>query len=199
MKTRTAKWGAGAINALSERLQVELPGLRGFSPQHIRFMRQFYEEWSTVIGLVSKVHPEIRYLPSSETEEEIRYLSSSGSRPLTNENITDFLSIGFTHYRSIFGKCKKLDERWYYISRSAHEQWTVDTLEQHLKAKDYDHNGALPNNFSKTLSPIALATQAVRAFKDEYLLDFMNLDNIDARYHYETDGRVLLKSMVWEI
>lgn len=28
-KTRTAKWGTGAINALSARLQVELPGLRG--------------------------------------------------------------------------------------------------------------------------------------------------------------------------
>ena len=65
LKTRTAKWGAGAIDALSERLQVELPGLRGFSPQHIRFMRQFYEEWNTVLGLVSNVHPEIRYLPSS--------------------------------------------------------------------------------------------------------------------------------------
>ena len=30
-KTRTAKWGSGAIDALSNRLQVELPGLRGFS------------------------------------------------------------------------------------------------------------------------------------------------------------------------
>ena len=27
-KTRAAEWGTGAINALSERLQVELPGLR---------------------------------------------------------------------------------------------------------------------------------------------------------------------------
>ena len=29
-KTRAAKWGTGAIDALSECLQVELPGLRGF-------------------------------------------------------------------------------------------------------------------------------------------------------------------------
>ena len=29
--TRKAKWGAGAIDALSNQLQVELPGLRGFS------------------------------------------------------------------------------------------------------------------------------------------------------------------------
>jgi len=40
-KTRSAKWGSGAIDALSERLQVELPGLRGFSPGNIRKMRHF--------------------------------------------------------------------------------------------------------------------------------------------------------------
>lgn len=36
-KTRSAKWGTGAIHALSERLQVELPGLRGFSPASIKY------------------------------------------------------------------------------------------------------------------------------------------------------------------
>ena len=54
----------------------------------------------------------------------------------------------------------------------------------------YHHIGALPNNFEKTLSPMTLATQAVRSFKDEYLLDLVNLDNVDARYGYETDERV---------
>ena len=59
-KTRKAKWGSGAINALSDRLQVELPGLRGFSPQHIRFMRQFYEEWSPVLGCCVAMSPEFK-------------------------------------------------------------------------------------------------------------------------------------------
>ena len=45
-KTRNAKWGSGAIDALSRQLQVELPGLRGFSPMSIRYMRQFFEAWS---------------------------------------------------------------------------------------------------------------------------------------------------------
>jgi hypothetical protein len=46
---------------------------------------------------------------------------------------------------------------------------------------------------------MALATHAVRSFKDEYLLDLINLDNVDARYGYETDERVLSKSMVANI
>ena len=46
-KTRSAKWGTGAINALSERLQVELPGLKGFSVMSIKYMRLFFEAWVT--------------------------------------------------------------------------------------------------------------------------------------------------------
>ena len=38
-------WGTGAIENISERLQQELPGLRGFSPVNIKRMRLFYEEW----------------------------------------------------------------------------------------------------------------------------------------------------------
>jgi hypothetical protein len=45
-KTRNAKWGSGAIDALSNQLQVELPGLRGFSAMSIRYMRLFFEAWS---------------------------------------------------------------------------------------------------------------------------------------------------------
>lgn len=58
-KTRNAKWGSGAIDALSERLQVELPGLRGFSAASIKYMRQFFEEWANWF--------EIRHLPSDES------------------------------------------------------------------------------------------------------------------------------------
>ena len=197
-KTRSAKWGTGAIDALSERLQVELPGLRGFSSQHIRFMRQFYDEWNGVVGLPDVSAPAIRYLPSSENEDEIRYLTSSKTSGVTIREITAFLSIGFTHHRAIFGKCKSLDERWYYILACAKESWSVIELQRHIAADDYHHVGSLPNNFEKTL-PMVQATKAVRAFKDEYLLDLVNLDNVDARYGYETDERILSRSMVSEI
>ena len=213
-KTRNAKWGSGAINALSERLQMELPGLRGFSPQHMRFMRQFFEAWISVSPIRHLVSVEFRYLPSSEmTGREICYLPSSKLerhlpsdeiRPLPTDelekdDIAAFFSIGFTHHREIIRFCKNFDERLYYIHACAKGMWSVEQLLEHLRVDDYHHIGALPNNFEKTLSPMTLATQAVRSFKDEYLLDLVNLDNVDARYGYETDERVLSKSMVANI
>ena len=43
--SRKGTWGTGAINTISEQLHRELPGLRGFSIQNIRNMRQFAEFW----------------------------------------------------------------------------------------------------------------------------------------------------------
>ena len=44
-KTATEKWGTGVIDAISRRLQQEMPGLRGFSARSIHKMRHFFEIW----------------------------------------------------------------------------------------------------------------------------------------------------------
>ena len=43
--SREGMWGTGAVEAISEQLHRELPGLRGFSAKNIRNMRQFAEFW----------------------------------------------------------------------------------------------------------------------------------------------------------
>lgn len=45
VNTRNKNWGKGFIDAVSEQLRKELPGLRGFSAASLRKMRTFYEEW----------------------------------------------------------------------------------------------------------------------------------------------------------
>ena len=46
LNTRKGKWGTGALEAISQQLRKELPGLRGFAPSSMKNMRQFYEEWA---------------------------------------------------------------------------------------------------------------------------------------------------------
>ena len=209
-KTRMAEWGSSAIDALSEQLQVELPGLRGFAPSNIKNMRIFFETWYVIEEIRQLATAELdreafRQLPIAEIcDTEICYLPSARncSMPLDelgDEDIAAFFSIGFTHHREIIRYCKDIDERLYYIRACAKGFWSVTELKNHIAADEYRHIGILANNFGKTLSPMALATHAVRSFKDEYLLDLINLDNVDARYGYETDERVLSKSMVANI
>ena len=44
--TRNGFWGTGALKVISDQLQRELPGLRGFSERNLKYMRTFFEEWS---------------------------------------------------------------------------------------------------------------------------------------------------------
>lgn len=53
--TRQGHWGTGAIDNISEQLQRELPGLRGFSSRSLRYMRTFYEEWCIVTNTNSEI------------------------------------------------------------------------------------------------------------------------------------------------
>ena len=217
-KTRNAKWGSGAIDALSNQLQVELPGLRGFSAMSIRYMRLFFEAWSPCAEIqhlasvgfegVAFQHlssVESHYLTSYEFgSAQTRRLPTAEIRPmplgdLDKDDIAAFFSIGFTHHREIIRFCKDFDERLYYIRECAKGMWSVEQLLQHLRADDYHHIGALPNNFEKTLSPMAQATRAVRSFRDEYLLELVNLDNVDARGDQDVDERVLSKTLVADV
>ena len=196
-KTRSAKWGSGAIDALSKRLQIELPGLRGFSASNIKNMRLFFEYWADDFSIRHLTSGEIRQTASAESAlTPIRQMPSA---ELGIEPENAFLSIGFSHHREILRAVKCKDEAWYYICAAARSQWSYQTLLQHLQADDYHHIGALPNNFAKTLSPMALATRAVRSFRDEYLLELVNLDNADAIHDQDVDERMLSKSLVADV
>lgn len=82
---------------------------------------------------------------------------------LDKDDIAAFFSIGFTHHREIIRFCKDFDERLYYVRECAKGMWSVEQLLQHLRADDYHHIGALPNNFEKTLSPVIEGVRRVMA------------------------------------
>ena len=166
--SRTGFWGKGAIEQISSLLQKELPGLRGFSATSIRNMRIFYEEWDKV-----SIH-----------------------QPVADEfNWSDFFSIGFSHHTEIISKAKTLEARLFYIHECAIRYWSKYTLRDYLKADLYSHRGTLPNNFAQTLPDTKQALKAVCSFKDEYLLDFINVEELDEQEE-DLDEKIVEKSIV---
>ena len=188
--TRRGKWGTGAVEAISNALQTELPGLRGFSAANMKKMRIFYEEWS---GLAN------RSLTTNDFDVQVHPAKNKiGSLPtndFTFDDTDSFLAVGFTHHMEIIFKCKTLEERQYYIRRCAAEFWSVDTLRNHIEAQDYVKNGNSPCNFNRTIPDKLLAQAALRSFKDEYLLDFINVESDDPEY----DERVFSKDLIANI
>ena len=68
--TRQGKWGTGATKAISDNLRKFFHGLRGFSAENLRKMRQFYEEWSALAVVSSSVKSE-HCMASSMTESSV--------------------------------------------------------------------------------------------------------------------------------
>jgi predicted nuclease of restriction endonuclease-like (RecB) superfamily len=203
--TREGTWGTGAIEEVSKQLQVELPGLHGFSSTSMKYMRLFYEAWS--VELSGYRHLSSDDIPTADIEA-IRHLSSdelaqankmakNASHTVEAENIEAFLRVGFTHHREILAKCKDWGERWYYIKRCAAEFWTVESLKSHIKAGDYKRYGTLPNNFALTLPDDKTVALAVHSFKDMYWLDFVNIEE-EVKDEY-VDERVLSHEIVHNI
>jgi len=182
------KWGAKVLDSISNRLQHELPGLRGFSGQNLRKMRVFYQEWSKYDEICSSVTSKL-----IKSENEIRSSATSKSDESGNlqKNITSFLSITFTHHYEIILKIKDKKQRWYYINKTAQELWTVRQLRIELKNQSHLQAEKLPNNFDTSLTP-AFSDKAMRVFKDQYLLDFVNMEDADD----EIDERVLESKIV---
>ena len=166
--SRIGFWGKGAIEQISSLLQKELPGLRGFSTSNIKNMRVFYEEWEPVLN----------------------------RQPLADEfNWSDFFSIGFSHHTEIISKAKTLEARLFYIHECATRYWSKYTLRDYLKADLYSHRGTLPNNFAQTLPDTKQALKAVCSFKDEYLLDFINVEELDEQEE-DLDEKIVEKAIV---
>ena len=57
----------------------------------------------------------------------------------------------------------------------------------------------MPNNFPQTISNSSLARKAVMMFKDEYLLDFINIEEIGERDKNCIDERVVEKQIIENI
>lgn len=213
--SRKGFWGKGAIDAISERLQRELPGLRGFSARSLRDMRMFYEEWAMLdespsIELVSSNLPNISNLAIATDKIEDGNLAPAGAKleipewhpQVPKDGLSPheaFLQIGFTLHRTILSKVKSIDERIFYIKKCAAEKLSREDLFAAIARDDFHHRGNLPNNFPKTLSTAGQALHAISTFKDEYLLDFINVEELGARDSQDVDERVVENAIIQNV
>jgi predicted nuclease of restriction endonuclease-like (RecB) superfamily len=176
-KIAAEKWGAKILIQISEDLQKQLPGLRGFSPTNLKNMKQFYSDYQLFIFSQS---------PTGQLRKSRKSILKD-----TTSQFEAFFSISFTHHILILNKCKSKEERFFYISEAATRFWSVSTLEHYIASDLFSQQGKLPNNFEKTL-PEQLQPTALKIFQDEYLMDFMTSGEVE-------DERVMEEKVVSDI
>ena len=212
--SRKRNWGEAVIDGISKRLKVEIPGLRGFGTSNLKNMRAFYEAWNMLepnspiqIGELPK-EAEIGGMMAKTGELEADHGSSAipiaEIRQLELTNVpnfplAEFLSIGFTHHIRIIESTKSLDERLFYIRYCHNYKTHAEDLPTIIKQqRPFEHQDKLPNNFIQTLPDYKQAFRAMQMFKDEYLLDFINVEELGMRDE-EIDERVIEQSIVQNV
>lgn len=195
--TRNKNWGKGFIEAISEQLRKELPGLRGFSAPSLRKMRTFYEEW--------KMLSDNSFVQTNElaTKQQNLFVRTN-ELPIpqfkidSDFPITAFLNIGFTHHYLILSKVKDTEQRKFYIQFAADTKAKVEDLERTIEDDLYSHQGKLPNNFTKSIPDKLQAYRTISMFKDEYLLDFINTEELFIR-DQDKDERIIEQSIIQNV
>lgn len=208
VKTRKGAWGTGALKTISSQLQRELPGLRGFSATSLKKMRLFYENWNMLDATSSVTTDEFEIAKSSVvTDDVLNDVSNeiiAKSKEWTFSDIQDFpvedfFNVPFTHHVEIYSKVQDIDQRYYYIHHCAVEHLSVEALVKIIKEDAYQYQSEMPNNFSRTIKASDLARKAVMMFKDNYTLDFINVEQIGERDKIDVDERVIEKEIIKKV
>lgn len=195
--TRNKNWGSGFIETVSEQLRKEMPGLRGFSVASLRKMRTFYEEWhmltaNSFVGTNELVSNDNNSLVGTNELPTLQFKIDA------DFPISAFMNIGFTHHYAIISKIKDIEQRKFYIQLAADTKAKVEELEQMINNDLYSHQGNLPNNFCKTIPDQLQAYRAITMFKDEYLLDYINTEELFIR-DKDRDERTIEQGIVQNI
>ena len=205
LNTRNKNWGAGMIKSISQRLRSEIPGLRGFGETNLRNMRLFYEAWSGIESNSSVITDELNVTTSNVAgcdtqilDTDIDTIHQLRLMNLDNFPAVSFLSISFTHHMVILTHAKEWDERLFYIQYAFDRKLSIEELEKVLKKDLYHHQGQIPNNFLDTIPEYKQAYRAIQMFKDEYLLDFINVEELGMRDE-DIDERVIEQSIVHNV
>src|SRR3989339_782739 len=210
-KIESEKWGAKVLETISNDLQNELSGLRGFSVTSLKKMRQFYQTYafleyrpSATAQLPQK--NEIGPLSTAQLKLSVKNLQNvvkQSNYPFGSPNsqqidslasasfIDTFLSLPFSHHILLLNKVRNWDALSFYMNKAVENQWTVDFLTHHIDADSFQKAGQIQSNFEKTL-PAKLNPNVLQAFRDEYLLDFLNIQPIDEEDELVLENEIIL-------
>lgn len=164
-KQRAHDWGDSVVEMVAADLRRAFPGMRGFSPDSVWRMRQFFTEYSDPAFLEQAV-PEI-----SGSESESR------QAVLLLQFAKDWLApIPWGHHVEIMKKIKDPATRLWYLRAIARFGWSRNVLLNQIKAKAYERavTDKKTHNFDLAL-PEHFAEQADEMFKSSYSLDFLDL------------------------
>jgi predicted nuclease of restriction endonuclease-like (RecB) superfamily len=165
-KQKQSAWGDGLIAAVSKDLTREFPGMKGFSPTNLKYMRNWYlfyvnENSSQLVGKI-ETH--------TNRPQLVDDLRKNDFSPV----ISTIFQIPWGHNREIITKCKTVEEALFYADHTIEHNWSRAVLVHQIESGLIHREGKALNNFKAKL-PQPQSDLANQTLKDPYCFDFLNL------------------------
>lgn len=181
---KSAGWGAKVVDELSEYLQQQEPGSRGFGRRNLYNMVTFYDKYSTPefceiakslsnsLFVQRKTKSEFVQMPSAQmADSEIVQMPSA---QMVFTPLPAILTLTtFSNHLEILNRTHSYQESVFYMLYAAQQQLTTKELRRSIVTQTY---GSIMSK-EKQFTP-AMLTQYPGAsflFKDRLILDFLNL------------------------
>lgn len=160
-KSAESRWGSGFFDNLSRDMRRILPGVSGLSSSNLRYMKKFYEQYSSPI--------------ISNTVEDMDSNTKLLNLPQLVGDLSEkeLFSIPWGHHRVIIDKCKS-DKRKsiFFVRKTILNNWSRSVLSNFLDTDLYERQGGAISNFEYTL-PEPQSCLAQQLTRDPYHFDFV--------------------------
>lgn len=188
-----SQWGDKTVQQLSDFLQKEEPGLKGFDRKSIYRMVQFYESY----GTAAIVTPSALQLQNTENQsveivatlrrqfrkkDEMEFVATLW-RQITEENIRQTIlgKVNWSIHKILMARTKTEEEREFYLRMCLKENYSVRELDRQISTGLFERTMIGNAKLSPSLREIY--PNILNSFKDSYVFEFLNLPDP----HSETD------------
>lgn len=162
-KSAESRWGSGFFDNLSRDMRRILPEAGGLSSSNLRYMKKFYELYSSLI--ISNA------MEGSANSEELSNLPQL----VGDLSEKELFSIPWGHHRVIIDKCKSDSRKSiFFVRKTIINNWSRAVLSNFLDTDLYEREGGAISNFEYTL-PEPQSGLAQQLTRDPYHFDFVTV------------------------
>jgi len=174
-KQQTLGWGDAVVEMVASDLKRAFPGMKGFSPRNVWYMRRFYEVYG-VGDFLQQAVAELKKNPKGTAicpPPVAKVGTENDPRQFLQQVVAE---IPWGQHIMIIEKLTESAARLFYLRATAQFGWSRNVLLNQIKAGAYEHavTEKKTHNFPLAL-PEHLAEQAEEMMKSSYSLEFLGI------------------------
>lgn len=181
LKKAEERWGAGVVEQVSLDLRREFPKEDGFSARNLRYMKQWYQYYTTEAAKLQRPVAEIIAVAGMDVNPQklqrpIAEFKKTNQSPADETFPLPFALIPWGQHIEIFTRSESLEEALFYMQQVIEKGLSRTALINCYKAHLYEHQGKIVNNFTEFL-PDVQSQLVQEVLKENYDFGFATVDH----------------------